>query len=67
VAGLAQAHGAVGSEKAAKRAARLCRLHDIRNGNFYLAGATKEALKDTPEFQYSKVQAPPKPRKMQAQ
>jgi hypothetical protein len=40
---------------------------DIRNGNFYLAGATKEALKDTPEFQYSKVQAPPKPRKIQAQ
>lgn len=31
---------------------------DIRNGNFYLAGATKQALKDTPEFQYSKVQAP---------
>ncbi|QIE27252.1 PRC-barrel domain protein (plasmid) [Caballeronia sp. SBC1] len=40
---------------------------DIRNGNFYLAGATKQALKDTPEFQYSKVQAPPKPRKIQAQ
>ena len=40
---------------------------DIRNGNFYLAGATKEALKDTPEFQYSKVQTPPKPRKIQAQ
>jgi hypothetical protein len=40
---------------------------DIRNGNFYLAGATKEALKDTPEFQYSKVETPPKPRKIQAQ
>jgi hypothetical protein len=40
---------------------------DIRNGNFYLAGATKEALKDTPEFQYSKVETPAKPRKIQAQ
>ena len=40
---------------------------DIRNGNFYLAGATKEALKDTPEFQYNKVQTPAKPRKIQAQ
>jgi PRC-barrel domain len=40
---------------------------DIRNGNFYLAGATKDALKATPEFQYSKVQTPPKPRKVQAQ
>jgi len=40
---------------------------EIRNGNFYLAGATKEALKDTPEFQYNKVQAPPKPRKLKAQ
>ncbi|WP_244817391.1 PRC-barrel domain-containing protein [Caballeronia sp. Lep1P3] len=40
---------------------------DIRNGNFYLAGATKQALKDTPEFQYNKVQAPPKPRKLKAE
>lgn len=39
---------------------------DIRNGNFYLAGATKQALKDTPEFQYNKVQTPAKPRKLQA-
>jgi hypothetical protein len=39
---------------------------DIRNGNFYLAGATKEALKATPEFQYNKVQSAPKPRKIQA-
>jgi hypothetical protein len=31
-----------------------------------MAGATKEALKNTPEFQYSKVQTPPKPRKTQA-
>jgi sporulation protein YlmC with PRC-barrel domain len=40
---------------------------DIRNGNFYLAGATKDALKNTPEFEYSKVQTPAKPRKIQAQ
>lgn len=36
---------------------------DIRGGNFYLAGATKAALKATPQFQYSKVQAAPKPKK----
>ncbi|WP_118181132.1 PRC-barrel domain-containing protein [Paraburkholderia phosphatilytica] len=40
---------------------------DIRNGNFYLAGATKDALKATPEFQYNKVQTPPKPKKIEAQ
>jgi hypothetical protein len=40
---------------------------DIRNGNFYLAGATKDALKATPAFEYSKVQAAPKPKKVQAQ
>jgi hypothetical protein len=40
---------------------------DIRAGNFYLAGATKDALKATPEFQYSKVQAPPKPKKLTGQ
>jgi hypothetical protein len=40
---------------------------DIRGGNFYLAGATKAALKATPEFQYSKVQAPPKPKKVTPQ
>ncbi|GAB5098553.1 PRC-barrel domain-containing protein [Caballeronia sp. HLA56] len=38
-----------------------------RNGNFYLAGATKQALKDTPEFEYSKVQTPPKPKKLKAE
>ncbi|SAL87761.1 PRC-barrel domain-containing protein [Caballeronia arvi] len=37
---------------------------DIRSGNFYLAGATKEALKNTPEFEYNKVKAPPKPHKL---
>ncbi|MGA7777728.1 MAG: PRC-barrel domain-containing protein [Paraburkholderia sp.] len=36
---------------------------DVRGGNLYLPGATKEALKATPEFQYAKVQTPPKPKK----
>ncbi|RFU44938.1 PRC-barrel domain-containing protein [Paraburkholderia sp. DHOC27] len=36
---------------------------DVRNGNLYLPGATKDALKATPEFQYAKVQSPPKPKK----
>ncbi|WP_345816130.1 PRC-barrel domain-containing protein [Paraburkholderia sp. PREW-6R] len=40
---------------------------DVRSGNFYLAGATKDALKATPEFQYNKVQSPPKPKKLTAQ
>ncbi|HEY3596626.1 MAG TPA: PRC-barrel domain-containing protein [Paraburkholderia sp.] len=40
---------------------------DIRNGNFYLAGATKDALKATPEFEYNKIEKPAKPKKMQAQ
>jgi hypothetical protein len=35
---------------------------DVRNGNLYLPGATKEALKATPAFQYTKVQSPPKPK-----
>ncbi|MDR5755599.1 PRC-barrel domain-containing protein [Caballeronia sp. LZ035] len=39
---------------------------EIRNGNFYLPGATKQALKDTPEFEYNKVQSPPKPHKLKA-
>lgn len=40
---------------------------DIRDGNFYLAGATREALKNTPEFQYSKIETPPKPRRVKSQ
>lgn len=36
---------------------------DVRGGNLYLPGATKEAIKATPEFQYAKVQSPPKPKK----
>ena len=39
---------------------------EIRNGNFYLPGATKDALKDTPAFEYNKVEASPKPRKLKA-
>lgn len=35
---------------------------DVRGGNLYLPGATKEAVKATPAFQYTKVQSPPKPK-----
>jgi hypothetical protein len=38
---------------------------DVRGGNLYLPGATKAALKATPEFLYAKVQSPPKPKKVQ--
>jgi hypothetical protein len=37
---------------------------ELRNGNFYLPGATKDALKNTPQFEYNKVKAPPKPKKL---
>ncbi|MDR5741001.1 MULTISPECIES: PRC-barrel domain-containing protein [unclassified Caballeronia] len=37
---------------------------ELRNGNFYLPGATKDALKDTPQFEYNKVKSPPKPKKL---
>jgi hypothetical protein len=40
---------------------------DIHDGNFYLAGASKAALKATPQFQYNKVQTPPKPKKLTGQ
>jgi hypothetical protein len=40
---------------------------EIRDGNFYLAGATKDALKATPAFEYNKVDKPAKPQKTQAQ
>ena len=36
---------------------------DVRQGNLYLPGATKEALKATPAFQYAKIESPPKPKK----
>ena len=37
---------------------------DVRKGNIYLPGATKDALKATPAFQYAKVPSPPKPKKI---
>ena len=37
---------------------------DVHQGNLYLPGATKEALKATPAFQYAKVESPPKPKKV---
>ena len=40
---------------------------DVRQGNLYLPGATKEALKATPAFQYAKVESPPKPKKIDKQ
>jgi hypothetical protein len=39
---------------------------DLKNGNFYLPGATKDALKATPAFEYSKVDKPKKPQKIQS-
>jgi hypothetical protein len=38
----------------------------IRDGNLFLAGATKEALKSVPEFEYSKLEKATKPRKLSA-
>ena len=35
---------------------------DFANGKLVLAGATKEAIKSLPEFQYTKVAPMPKPR-----
>jgi hypothetical protein len=40
---------------------------DVRQGNLYLPGATKEALKATPAFQYAKIESPPKPKKVEKQ
>lgn len=40
---------------------------DVRQGNLYLPGATKDALKATPAFQYAKIQSPPKPKKVEKQ
>jgi hypothetical protein len=36
----------------------------IRDGNLFLAGATKEALKSVPEFEYNKLEKATKPRKV---
>jgi sporulation protein YlmC with PRC-barrel domain len=35
---------------------------DVKDGKLVLAGATKDAIKALPEFQYNKVKATPKPR-----
>jgi hypothetical protein len=40
---------------------------DIRNGNLYLARATREALKNLPEFQYNKLEKAIKPHKDSSQ
>ncbi|MCP3722650.1 PRC-barrel domain-containing protein [Paraburkholderia sp. CNPSo 3272] len=37
---------------------------DVRGGNLYLPGATWDAIMATPEFQYAKVQSPPRPKKV---
>jgi PRC-barrel domain len=39
----------------------------IHDGNLYLAGATKDALKQVPEFQYNKLEKATKPHKISAQ
>jgi hypothetical protein len=40
---------------------------DIRDGNLYLAGATKDALKSVPEFEYNKLEKAKKPKKVKMQ
>ena len=40
---------------------------EIRNGNLFLAGATKDALKRVPEFQYNKLEKATKPSKVSSQ
>jgi hypothetical protein len=40
---------------------------DIRDGNLYLAGATKDALKSVPEFEYNKLEKAKKPQKVKMQ
>jgi hypothetical protein len=40
---------------------------EIRNGNLFLAGATKDALKQAPEFQYNKLEKATKPHKIKEQ
>lgn len=39
---------------------------EIRDGNLFLAGATKDALKSVPEFEYNKLEKATKPRKVKA-
>jgi len=38
----------------------------IRDGNLFLAGATKDALKSVPEFEYNKLEKATRPRKVKA-
>lgn len=40
---------------------------EIRQGNLFLGGATKEALKSVPEFEYNKLEKATKPHKMKAE
>ncbi|REG51648.1 PRC-barrel domain protein [Paraburkholderia sp. BL6669N2] len=40
---------------------------EIRDGNLFLAGATKDALKSVPEFEYNKLEKATKPRKVKAE
>lgn len=39
----------------------------IRNGNLFLAGASKDALKASPEFEYNKLEKATKPEKVSAE
>lgn len=39
----------------------------IRDGNLYLAGASKDALKQVPEFQYNKLEKATRPHKISSQ
>jgi hypothetical protein len=40
---------------------------EIRDGNLFLAGATRDALKSVPEFEYNKLEKATKPRKVKAE
>lgn len=40
---------------------------EVRDGNFFLPGATKEAVNATPAFQYSKIHTSPRPKKLPQQ
>jgi hypothetical protein len=40
---------------------------EIRDGNLFLAGATKDALKSVPEFEYNKLEKATKPHKVKAE
>jgi hypothetical protein len=40
---------------------------EIRDGNLFLAGATKDALKSVPEFEYNKLEKATKPHKVKVE